>query len=55
MVGKLEGLQGSANQDKVLAIKRMVGEFFDKTQSAKAQEYNKKNKKGTGSLDEVNK
>jgi len=55
MVGQLEGLRGAANQDKVLAIKRMVAKFFDSTQSAKAQEYNKKNKKGTGSLDEVNK
>ena len=52
MVGKLEGLQGSANQDKVLAIKRMVGEFFDKTQSKEAQEFNKKKKPGI--LDNIN-
>ena len=52
MVGKLEGLQGSANQDKVLAIKRMVGELFDKTQSKEAQEYNKKKKPGI--LDNIN-
>jgi len=42
MVGQLEGLRGAANQDKVLAIKRMVAKFFDSTQSAEAQEYNKK-------------